>query len=285
MTQGCVSYSLYLGMACHQVRRSQNSSLWSEARNLLVLMTWASKIVLIFHAESLGCWLAECLLQRLEVSVLFESDLGLGPWWLCYLWFLNAPESWHDSRIAQDLYLKLLDLSQGRLLCDSAFRKHGQLGSRLLSHCHKWEKTLFIVWRGPNLGMLLFRMKKSQETLLVTRKEIHKSTLNFFQFFETILKKSRDEGDLCWGRIHDCEREFIRAFSETWSRSMRIVFSSRDVLGWTLAWFNSSCKQYYLCCMFWMTQGTLLVLAHGSFWQLPEAQSRQRRSPNLDVLF
>jgi hypothetical protein len=46
---------------------------------------------------------------------------------------LNAPESWHDSRIAQDLYLKLLDLSQGRLFRDSAFPKYGQVGSRLLS--------------------------------------------------------------------------------------------------------------------------------------------------------
>jgi len=60
----------------------------------------------------------------------FESDLGMGS--VIYA-FLNAPGSWHDSRITQDIYLKLLNILQGRILCDSAFPKYGQVGSRLLS--------------------------------------------------------------------------------------------------------------------------------------------------------
>ena len=38
-----------------------------------------------------------------------------------------------QERIAQDLYMKLLDMSQGHLLCDAAFPKYGQVGSRVLS--------------------------------------------------------------------------------------------------------------------------------------------------------
>jgi hypothetical protein len=46
--------------------------------------------------------------------------------------FLNAHGSWYGTRIARDLYLKLIDLSQGCLLCDSVFPKYEQVGPRLL---------------------------------------------------------------------------------------------------------------------------------------------------------
>jgi len=102
------------------VRRSQNSALWSEARNLLPCRT-------------IGMLTCRKLTTTLRVSLPFEYHLGLWPWWLCYLCFLNAPGNWDDSRIPQELYLKLLDLSQGCLLCDSVFCKYEQVRSRLPS--------------------------------------------------------------------------------------------------------------------------------------------------------
>jgi hypothetical protein len=43
---------------------------------------------------------------------------------------LFALGSWHESRITQDLYSQLLDFSQGRLLCESAFPEYRQVAER-----------------------------------------------------------------------------------------------------------------------------------------------------------
>jgi hypothetical protein len=62
-------------------------------------------------------------LDGLDLPMQNHWDVGLGPGCCAIFDFLNAPGSWHDSRIAQDLYSKLLDLSHGRLLCDLHFPK------------------------------------------------------------------------------------------------------------------------------------------------------------------
>jgi len=58
----------------------------------------------------------------------------------------------------------------------------------------------------------------------------------------------------------------LSAFNQVWPRKRTRIFSSRDVLGLSLVWMNSTCRQKHLCSMFAMTQGCVSYSPWTSWW-------------------
>ena len=114
------SYFPGLELNGHQVRKLQNSTYDRNQGTFLYwclqLPRWSNHWDADLQNAYYNGWKSQCFSSWILV---WDCD-G------CVIYaFWNTSGSWQDSRIAEDLYLKLLDLSQGWLLCDYAFPNTG----------------------------------------------------------------------------------------------------------------------------------------------------------------
>jgi hypothetical protein len=122
------------GLNGHTSSEYNHFILWSMQKNLRFQKFLDLSMVWIALAESLEFWYSKCLLQWMEVQVLHKRSSCLGTWWLCHMSISMPQVAGNDSRIAQDLYSRLLNLPRDyQWIADSAFPKIGAVGARLLS--------------------------------------------------------------------------------------------------------------------------------------------------------